>query len=194
LEPLPEGENALNAKLLVCMRTAAKEVRPRGNYPLIRAECPPLPFGESEETTRRLKPTPDFIWGYVDHLEPNPLLNAREFTIECKRLRHASPSWNYNESYVEDGIKRFLDEAKKYGIGVSSGIMIGYWQAMEPDVVLQAVNAAAQNRHIPVLVLGSDGWQIAAISKLDHSLDRTFPFSPFQLGHLWVDLRGKCKS
>lgn len=194
IDRLPEGENALNSKLLDCLRIAAKEIRPTGNYPLIRAECPPLPYGQSEETSRRLKATPDFVWGYVDYSEPDALRNAREFTIECKRLRQASASWNYNESYVEDGIKRFLDTAKNYGIGVSSGVMIGYWQAMDADGVLQEVNAAAEAWSIPILILGGNGWQLASISKLNHSLIRTFPISPFQLEHFWVDLRGNYKT
>ena len=189
---LPEGENALNTKLLDCLRVAAREVRPAGNYPLLRAECPPMPYGESEETSRRLKATPDFVWGYVDASEPNPLLDAREFTIECKRLRHASQSWNYNESYVEDGIQRFLDVGKKYGIGVPSGVMVGYWQAMDADDILKAVNATAHKVHIPVLNLSSEGWKVAAVSDLRHKLAREFPVSPFELRHVWVDLRGRC--
>ncbi len=42
MDHLPESENALNSKLLACLRIAAKEICPAGNYPLIRAECPPL--------------------------------------------------------------------------------------------------------------------------------------------------------
>lgn len=188
LDSLPEGEPALNAKFLDCLRIAAREIRPKGDYPLIRAECPPLPHGEAEEIARRLKPTPDFIWGYVDRMAP-PLLDAREFTIECKRLRNASKSWDYNESYVEDGIQRFLDTSKRYGEGATSGVMVGYWQAMEADEILKKVNGAAQSRGIPAVALSSDGWKVGAVSKLNHELIRAFVVSPFLLTHLWVDLR-----
>jgi hypothetical protein len=191
---LPEGEDALNAKLLDCLRIAARGIRPAGNYPLLRAESPQLPYGESEETARRLKATPDFVWGYVDPSEPNPLLDAREFTIECKRLRYASHSWNYNESYVEDGIQRFIDVGKKYGIGVPSGVMVGYWQAMDAEAILKAVNETAGKGHIPSLKLSAEGWKVAAVTTLQHRLTRPFPVSPFELRHLWVDLRGRSGS
>ena len=191
LPGLPEGENALNGKLRECLRRAAKQVRPNGPYSAIGYECPPQPYGESQESARRLKPCPDFVWGFVDHQEPEVLLNAREFVIECKRLRHASRGWKYNESYVEDGIGRFVDPQKKYGIGVSSGVMVGYWQSTEAEAILQEVNETAVRCKLPALLLSNAGWKPGGTSHLQHSFDRPFPRSPFTLGHLWVDVRGK---
>ena len=192
LPGLPEGENAINGKLHECLRRAAKVVRPRGPYGTIGYECPPQPFGESQETSRRLKACPDFVWGFVDHREPDPLSNAREFVIECKRIRNRSRSWNYNESYVTDGVQRFIDSSKRYAIGVASGVMVGYWQDMEAGDILGEINNFAAGLGIPILILSADGWQIAAVSKFGHTLTRPFPVTPFDLGHLWVDLRGKC--
>jgi hypothetical protein len=188
IENLPESENELNSRLLDCLRLAARELRPKGNYPPIRAECPPLPYGQAEETVRRLKPTPDFLWGYIDRTAP-ALYDVMDFTIECKRLRHASRSWNYNESYVRDGIQRFISEEKRYAIGVPSAVMVGYWQSMEADDVLADVNKAVVDRAIPLLILSSGGWKLAGISTLDHRLIRSFPVSPCHLRHLWIDLR-----
>ncbi len=194
LSELPENENAINAKLHECLRRAAKTVRVSGPYATIGCESPPQPYGESEETSRRLKACPDFVWGFVDHHEPDPLCNAREFAIECKRLRRRSRSWNYNESYVVDGIERFIDPAKRYGVGVSSSVMVGYWQDMKAEDILIDVNAVAARGGIPVVVLSVDGWQFAAISKLEHTLTRPFPVTPFSLRHLWIDLRGQCRT
>jgi hypothetical protein len=194
LKELPEGENALNAKLHSSLRVAAKKFRPKGPYDRISYECPPQPYGvHDDESSRRLKATPDFAWGFVDHRDPDPHRNARELAIECKRVREASPSWKYNESYVEDGVQRFLDEKKKYGIGVSSGVMVGYWQRMDSKDVLDEVNTAAKTHGIPALRLSREGWRVSSISQLDHSFTRPFPDTRFQLRHLWIDLRTKYK-
>ncbi len=192
---LPEGENTLNAKLHGELRAAAKKIRPNGPYDRISYECPPQPYGEPEdsenESARRLKATPDFVWGFVDHRDADPHRNAREFAIECKRIREPSKSWKYNESYVEDGIQRFLDEEKKYGIGVSSGVMVGYWQGMDSKNILNEINTTAGKRGVPVLSLSKEGWRVSGISQLDHEFTRVFPHSPFRLRHLWIDLRRK---
>lgn len=192
---LPEGENALNAKLHEFLRVAAAKIRPNGPYDRISYECPPQPYGPNDdESSRRLKATPDFVWGFVDHRDPDPHRNARELAIECKRLREASRSWKYNESYVVDGIQRFLDANKKYGIGVCSGVMVGYWQSMDSKDILDEINTAAQAHGVPDLELSRDGWKASSISRLDHRFNRAFPDSPFQLRHLWVDLRRDCKA
>src|SRR3954468_8375944 len=97
-EDLPEQENKLNARLHSLLRVAAKKLRPDGPYEAPRYECPPQPYGEVEnESIGRLKATPDFLWGFVDHHAPDPFCNARELSIECKRLREPSRSWSYNE-------------------------------------------------------------------------------------------------
>ncbi len=192
---LPESENALNAKLHGCLRVAAKKIRPNGPYDRISYECPPQPFGEiDEESSRRLKATPDFVWGFVDHRDPDPYRNVRELAIECKRLREASQSWNYNESYVEDGIQRFRDGQKKYGIGVCSGVMVGYWQRMDAKDILEEINITAKKHDVPALRLSRTGWLPSSTSSLDHKFTRAFPDSPFQLRHLWLDLRKKYNS
>ena len=191
---LPESENALNARLHGLLRVAAKKIRPNGPYDRISYECPPQPYGESDdESSRRLKATPDFAWGFVDHRDPDPHRNARELAIECKRLREASRSWKYNQSYVEDGIQRFLDDQKKYGIGVCSAVMVGYWQAMDAKDILEEINTAAKIHNIPTLRLSKEGWRATAISHLNHRFARAFPHSPFKLRHLWIDLRSKYK-
>jgi hypothetical protein len=189
LPNLPEGENALNGKLHECLRRAAKELRSNGPYSPIGYECPPQPCGESEESGRRLKACPDFAWGFVDHQEKDPLRDAREFVIECKRLRQASAGWKYNEHYVADGVCRFIDEEKKYGIGVVSGAMVGYWQSMEAEEVLREVNDSTQRCRLPALSIHQAGWQPGGTTKFEHTFDRPFPISPFTLRHLWVDVR-----
>jgi len=57
--------------------------------------------------------------------------------------------------------------------------------------VLKEINDAAGSRNIPVLVLSAQGRQNAAVTKLDHQLIRPFAVSPFDLRHMWIDLRKK---
>jgi len=90
---------------------------------------------------------------------------------------------------VEHGIQRFLDAQKKYGIGVPSGVMVGYWQKMDSKDILKEINAAAEKFGIPPLLLSKQGWQVSATSQLNHKFSRAFADSPFQLRHLWIDLR-----
>ena len=66
--------------------------------------------------------------------------------------------------------------------------MLGYWQSLKVEDVLEEVNGICVDRAIPQLVLvGRLSPQ--AVSKFEHNFVRPFQASPFRLHHLWIDLR-----
>jgi hypothetical protein len=187
---LPEGENALNARLFDELRIAARELASRSfSYPPIRCECPVQPYGVSDEDHRRLKATPDITWGYEDEREPDPLLATRDFVIECKRLRSPTAAgWIFTTHYAEDGISRFVDPMKRYGEGVNSAAMVGYWQDESVTILHSEVCNKARQAGLPALSRVSTKWRHKGVTELLHSFARSFPLSPFQLHHFWIDL------
>jgi len=67
--------------------------------------------------------------------------------------------------------------------------MIGYIQDTELLTILNEVNSISMSTSLPELLLSPKGWK-SDVSKLDHRLDRlNFEPTPFDLRHLWVDLR-----
>ena len=82
-----------------------------------------------------------------------------------------------------------MEGSHGYGQACSSGAMIGYIQNMDFDEILSEVNSTCCDKQIPGIVLSDAGWQEDGISRLDHGFERLFPISPFDLRHLWVDLR-----
>lgn len=188
---LPQGENALNARLLEEIRIAARELCPQGfSYPPIRAECPVQPYGASDESHRRLKPTPDITWGYEDDREPDPLKATRDFVIECKRIGPRTASgWVFTTHYVDDGVSRFADPEKRYGEGVPSGAIVGYWQGGVVQKLYTEVAVAASSRELSTISRVSRKWRPRGVTQLTQTIERTFEVSPFRLIHLWLDLR-----
>jgi hypothetical protein len=68
--------------------------------------------------------------------------------------------------------------------------MVGYWQSMEADEILTEVTDELRKNLLPDLVRKGN-WNVCAVSQLEHSFERPFNISPFQLRHLWIDLRFK---
>ena len=68
--------------------------------------------------------------------------------------------------------------------------MVGYWQTMKPQELLNEVNNESRNKALPDLVLGGN-WNYGGVNYLDHTFERSFDVSPFKLAHLWIDLRRK---
>lgn len=66
--------------------------------------------------------------------------------------------------------------------------MVGYWQSMEADEILAEVTNELRKNSLPDLVRKGN-WNTYALSQLEHSFERPFNISPFQLRHLWIDLR-----
>jgi hypothetical protein len=130
---------------------------------------------------------PDFQWGFTDRRKIDSSLNEyfKNYDIECKRLGAKSLS----KEYVVNGIIRFTKKTHSYGQYTSSGMMIGYIQDMNIQTILEEINSNVNSVCLPLLIL-SDEECTTAISRLDHKLDRPdIEPTPFELRHLWVDLR-----
>lgn len=65
--------------------------------------------------------------------------------------------------------------------------MVGYVQSLDFDKVLDEVNGEAAKLGVPALVAHES--DDLAVRESDHVLHRSFALSPFELVHLWVDMR-----
>jgi hypothetical protein len=189
---LPEDEPTLNRELHFCLRRVNVRLMRQGRgvqSPFVwEAQNQPLP--DDDARAAREDKRPDFQCGFVNLQESNDDQASMFYTIECKRLGRPASRWVFNVNYVEKGVVRFVTEEHGYGKGTPSGAMVGYIQSMEPDDVLGEVNGAAGTRSLPPIVLSDAGWQEDAAARLDHRLTRPPSLlSPFDLRHLWVDLR-----
>lgn len=198
-DELPEQENKITRKLYFCLLRADRNLKRSStlwhSLPPPYCEANNQPFAEDEEKSTREDKRPDVQYGFYDEDEPDDLLSAKQYIIECKRLgKKVRSNWALNENYIQYGIMRFISEEHAYGKGVRSGAMIGYVQNMEPEDILSEVNAAAIAQHLqtlsdPSIMLSEDGWKESNTSQLRSEFERTFPYSPFLLYHFWVDLR-----
>jgi hypothetical protein len=192
---LPINEDKLNRKLYFYIHRANRQLvaqRKHLDWPLYY-EARNQPDADDTVRADREDKRPDFQWGIYDHQEPNADKSAKHFVLECKRLgapSTKSPGWNLNRNYVAHGIFRFTSAAWGYGKSSKSGIMIGYVQSMDLPNILVEINARARAISIADLILAVGGWRISDVSRLDHQLTRPSVLpTPFDLHHLWVDLR-----
>ncbi|QGZ89497.1 hypothetical protein [Microcystis aeruginosa] len=186
---LPDKEDDLSRQLFMLVRRLNCQNDKQG------LSCSPIyqgqnqPVSDDASRSRREDKKPDFQWEMRDSHEINPERMSRYYTLEAKRL--GSPSSKFQKDYVLKGIQRFILAEWGYGKSVSSGAMIGYIQNMELKEILNEVNKHCSQLTIIDLTLSPEGWQ-NDVSRLDHQLERPeVPPSPFNLRHLWVDLRSK---
>jgi hypothetical protein len=190
---LPQSEILLNRELYFCLLEANRNLWNLGlggfdHPPISESHNPPDP--DDEKRASRENKIPDFNWGYIDHLEPEPRRSARYYVIECKRLgKPPRTDWILTKNYVLNGIFRFITEEHSYAKGEKSGAMVGYVQSMELDDILDEINATCISQTIPPIDPPRDGWQNGGISFLRHQVARTFAVSPFKLTHFWIDVR-----
>ena len=191
-----EDEPSLNRKLYRSIITTYRNRQIRGEdtpdfAPAFDAPNPPLNYEFTPSENKR----PDLRWDLVDPLsDPDSPDSVRSFAVECKRLRSKSKAgWKFNKSYALHGVKRFVDLGHQYGVNLETGTMVGYWQNMTQTAVLAEVNAELSTLGLPNLVF-NDNTQ-GSIHQTDQILQRPFNMSPYQLRHVWVDLRdGKTAS
>ncbi|HUU83793.1 MAG TPA: hypothetical protein VM243_09845 [Phycisphaerae bacterium] len=192
-EQLPTDEPGLNRKLLLCLHRVNFRLLQQGRgvqTPFVW-EAQNQPLADDETHTSREEKRPDLQCGFVNLQETDGDRASMFYTIECKRLGRATNRWVFNVNYVEKGVVRFVTEEHGYGKATPSGAMVGYVQSMELDDILGEVNAAVEKRSLPVIVLAGSGWQENPVARLDHRLTRPASLlSPFDLRHMWVDLRG----
>jgi len=187
-EKLPESEVELNRQLHFCLLQASRELYPE-NEIAPSTECNNQPDPDDEARVKREQKRPDFQWIFLDRYEPDPSRSSRQFVVECKRLGLAlRADWILNKNYTNHGIVRFREAEWAYAKGASSGAMVGYWQSMEADDLLEEIHQESRAKSFPDLIIAGT-WQPGRVSRLDHVFERSFQGSPFQLHHLWVDLR-----
>jgi hypothetical protein len=187
-QDLPESEVELNRRLYFCLLTANRELYPK-NEIAPAMECNNQPDPDDNARITREQKRPDFQWIYVDCYESDPHRSVRQFVVECKRLGTPSRAdWVFNVNYVNHGISRFRDPRWAYAQRFPSGAMVGYWQSLKAEQVLNEVNNESRRNSLPDLVLIGT-WNPRAVSRLEHTFDRPVESSPFRLHHLWIDLR-----
>jgi len=190
---LPKRENGINLKLYFMIRRANHQLRriSHGLEHIPAWEAQNQPVSEDEEDKSRLNKRPDFQWQIVDDFETDPEKAYKHYTIECKRLGNpSSKTWELNENYVTNGILRYVRKEFGYGKFTPSGAMIGYIQSMNPPQILAEVNCFARKESVIGINSPVYGWNENGVSKLEQCLHRPeVPPTPFNLHHLWVDLR-----
>jgi hypothetical protein len=187
---LESAEVELNRRLYWCLLEASRELYPAEDC-APAPECNNQPDPDDAVRAKREAKRPDFQWIFLDRYESDSHRSSKQFAVECKRLGlPPRADWVLNANYVEHGIWRFIAPEWSYAKRFRSAAMVEYWQSIDGSQVLQEVNAAAKKRGITVLGLKCEGWQAGSVSQLEHSLERSFPVSPFFLRHFWVDIRG----
>jgi hypothetical protein len=184
----PESEIELNRKLHFCLLSASRELYPDDEIaPLLECNNQPDPDDESR-AGRELK-RPDFQWVYLDRYESDVLRSSKQFVLECKRLgTPPRADWVLNSNYVANGVDRFRAPEWAYGKLAPTGAMVGYVQSMQPDEILIEVNAICKGRSFPDLVIMRH-WGAGNTGRFEHTFERSFEISPFNLHHFWIDLR-----
>jgi hypothetical protein len=204
---LPEEEDdevydSLNRRLHQCLDDAITKWESLNGREPICSHAPtynaPQPPNKADKGVARKREferkKPDFQWGIRDSRQIASVEEARNslfipYHIECKRLRSKRDTRYFTSDYVKAGICRFIQESHCYGQYATSGAMIAYVQDTEPQTLLNEVNRHAGQVPLPQLQIASGGWQ-TVVSQLEHRLDRTeVQPTPFDLRHLWVDLR-----
>ncbi len=184
------GEPELNRKLYLCILEVNRENRKLNDLwfdypPVFEGRNPPTPDTEDSASERKI---PDLQWGYIDHQAIDPRRCIRNFVIECKRLGSPSGSgWKFNAHYVDDGVRRFIDPEWQYGKDVATGAMVGYVESLTPEEIVVDVNGALDRLGVSALALPPRTGN--PLIEVEHSFGRPFEISPFQLVHLWTDIR-----
>lgn len=183
-------EPEINRQLFLCMTQANRDLATAGKGfdHLPQPESANLPDPSDERRADWERKIPDFQWQIIDHLAP-ARESVRCYAIECKRL--GSPprrDWILNEEYVANGMCRFANASHRYGNRCRSGAMIGYMQSMSFDSILTEVNDHVRKHAVGELVPKPETSCADRVKRLESSICRAFPISPFYLRHMWVDL------
>lgn len=187
------SEVELNRQLYFCLLEANSQLlaQRRGfeHPPISEAKNPP--HWDDEHHTLRENKIPDFLWGYIDQTELDSRRQAKHFIIECKRLGNPTrKDWILNQNYVNYGVLRFIQAGHAYAISEKSAAMVGYVESMDFDDILGQINDAGALVSLPVLAPPLNGWTSQGLSRLEHTLDRSFLNSSLSLRHFWIDIRG----
>jgi hypothetical protein len=147
------------------------------------------PSPDDPERTPRENKRPDFQWSFLDDQEADLSRATRAYVVECKRLGQPIGAWTFNKNYVAQGIGRYIAKSHLYGKDDSDGGMIGYVQSMDMDTIWTEVGHNLSSTGLPSFPkpLPLSGSPVLHVTT--HTLLRSDACSPFQLHHIWVDLR-----
>ncbi len=191
---LPEAENRINELLLIIIKRVWKKL-PNDKKPIwalcLESQNQPQETGDVGAEWVRKKP--DFQWQYVDHTDSTER-GFKSYTIECKRLgRPLNKNRILNSEYIEKGVRRFVISGHSYAKGSWSGAMLGYVQNMNLLSILKDVNECIMNdshANFPNFEFPKDSFGDKGVARTSQRLVRIHVSpSPFDLRHLWVDLR-----
>jgi len=190
---LPTRETALNRELCRCVKEANGRLLRQGRgitWP-ITYDGPHGPDEQEDEVAEYEDKRPDFKWGMIDIHNADAEVREMMLDIECKRLGRRTGNWHFNKNYVDYGVQRFRTMEHSYGRNVERGTMIGYVQNMEMDDILAEINHHGSLIGMVAINIEETGWEVNGINNLVHQFDRPYTISPFELRHVWVDLRHK---
>lgn len=153
-------------------------------------EVPIQPVIAGELKGGKSKKRPDFTCKCSNRFAASAEEHEIPFQVECKRLgAPTSSSWNLNENYVNDGVKRFDSISHAYGKRAPSGLMIGYVISMTPETILTEVNSY-QKKNLPSNPAIGFNFAVGKLFESCQFLKRLHVLpEKFELFHLWADLR-----
>ena len=189
-----DEEDAISEKLTLSLKRACLGLSRSRNQevavPVWEAPIPPI---ETRDLTggKRGK-RPDFTCTCQNFHAQSPEDYEVSLHVACKRLGNpTSPSWNLNENYVKNGIKRFDCSSHKYGNQAPSGLMIGYITAKDPGDIEREVNGY-QKKHTPHCPPINFNSSSGVIRKTTQVLCRkNVEPGQFKLFHMWGDFRSQ---
>ena len=150
-------------------------------------EGPIQPVTEEELKGGKIRKRPDFTCRCSNPFAVSSDEHEIPLHVECKCLGNpTSASWNLNENYIKNGIKRFDSGTHEYGKRASSGIMIGYIISMKPKDILQEVNAH-QKKLLPDYPNITFDFNSTPLFQIRQKIKRKYVLPKlFELIHLWI--------
>jgi hypothetical protein len=148
-------------------------------------EKPKQPVNINELRGGKIRKRPDFTCSFLNSLADSPETYEISFDIECKRLGGKKGSWDLNQNYIDNGIKRFDSSDHEYGKRAPSGMMIGYIVDMEESAILKDVNKYL-SKTMPELNFKFADKVVSYAQCFNRKHIRPIEF---KLLHLWADLK-----
>jgi hypothetical protein len=150
-------------------------------------EGPIQPIAKHEIKGGKIRKRPDFTCKCSNPLAISAEEHEIPLHVECKCLGNpTSASWNLNENYIKNGIKRFDCSTHEYGKRAPSGIMIGYIISMSPKDILQEVNVH-QKRLLPDYPYITFDFNSTPLFQTRQKIKRKYVLPKnFELRHLWI--------
>jgi hypothetical protein len=190
---IPNDEDAISERLCIGLNRACFDFRKSKDIDIRTPvwEGPVQPVAKAELKGGKIRKRPDFTCKCSNPFAVLAEEHEIPLHVECKCLGNpTSMSWNLNENYIKNGIKRFDCSTHEYGKRASSGVMIGYIISMTPKDILQEVNAY-QKKHLPDYADIKIDFNLPPLFHTRQKIKRKHVApNRFELAHLWIALVG----